>query len=99
MIEKVDPDARKFLYLEAFRKANPGLAEPLVTYENGWWCFRHSADDRPSRYRTIDFELMTQRLAAVDKTRPKRCAECSTNYADPPSDLCPGCEAYREHTR
>lgn len=26
------------------------------------------------------------------------CVGCLTNYADPPSDLCPGCEAYREHT-
>jgi rubrerythrin len=31
--------------------------------------------------------------------RRKRCIECGTNYADPPSRLCPGCEAYREHQR
>jgi rubrerythrin len=30
---------------------------------------------------------------------PKKCIECGTNYADPPSKLCPGCEAYQEHTR
>jgi len=27
----------------------------------------------------------------------RRCADCGTNWADPPSRLCPGCEAYREH--
>ncbi len=30
---------------------------------------------------------------------PPRCEECHVNYSDPPSRLCPGCEAYREHTR
>lgn len=29
--------------------------------------------------------------------RRKRCAECN-DWADTPSKLCPGCEAYREHT-
>lgn len=27
-----------------------------------------------------------------------RCYECEVNYADTPSKLCPGCQAYREHT-
>jgi hypothetical protein len=27
-----------------------------------------------------------------------RCVDCGLNWADPPSQLCPGCEAYREHT-
>ena len=26
-----------------------------------------------------------------------RCEGCNTNYADSPSTLCPGCQAYREH--
>jgi hypothetical protein len=26
-----------------------------------------------------------------------RCYECEVNYADTPSKLCPGCQAYREH--
>jgi hypothetical protein len=29
--------------------------------------------------------------------RRRRCEECE-NWADPPSRLCPGCEAYQEHT-
>lgn len=28
---------------------------------------------------------------------PVLCEECG-NYADPPSRLCPGCEAYQAHT-
>jgi hypothetical protein len=28
----------------------------------------------------------------------KSCADCDVNLADPPSKLCPGCQAYREHT-
>ena len=30
--------------------------------------------------------------------RRKRCDDCGKNWADRPSKLCPGCEAYREHT-
>ncbi len=30
--------------------------------------------------------------------RPKLCDECGKNWADRPGKLCPGCEAYREHT-
>jgi hypothetical protein len=26
------------------------------------------------------------------------CEGCGVNYADPPSKLCPGCQAYQEHT-
>jgi hypothetical protein len=31
------------------------------------------------------------------KQRRKRCVECGVNWSDPPSRLCPGCEAYRDH--
>ena len=34
---------------------------------------------------------------AARKPRRVRCAECGKYYADPPSRLCPGCEAYQEH--
>lgn len=27
-----------------------------------------------------------------------RCEDCNKYWADYPSKLCPGCEAYREHT-
>ena len=26
-----------------------------------------------------------------------RCEGCDINFADPPSKLCPGCQAYRDH--
>jgi hypothetical protein len=29
---------------------------------------------------------------------PSECVGCGQNPADPPSKLCPGCQAYREHT-
>jgi hypothetical protein len=29
--------------------------------------------------------------------RPMKCEGCLQNWADPPSRLCPGCEAYSEH--
>jgi rubrerythrin len=28
-----------------------------------------------------------------------KCDDCGINYADPPSKLCPGCQAYQEHQR
>lgn len=31
------------------------------------------------------------------RLKPLKCIECGNNYADFPSKLCPGCEAYREH--
>lgn len=31
------------------------------------------------------------------KNAPVYCEECLDNIADPPSRLCPGCEAYKEH--
>jgi hypothetical protein len=29
---------------------------------------------------------------------PMLCEDCGKNYADPPSRMCPGCEAYQAHT-
>lgn len=31
--------------------------------------------------------------------KPVLCEGCGINRADPPSRLCPGCEAYRDHQR
>lgn len=30
-------------------------------------------------------------------TLPRKCEGCTHGIAEPPSHLCPGCEAYREH--
>lgn len=29
---------------------------------------------------------------------PAICEECGKGHSDPPSKLCPGCQAYRDHT-
>ena len=47
-----------------------------------------SDDDALKRMRKELFELGPNKL----------CADCGKNWADYPSKLCPGCEAYREHT-
>ena len=36
-------------------------------------------------------------LAYEQSPQPMKCEGCDVNYADPPSKLCPGCQAYREH--
>lgn len=35
----------------------------------------------------------------VSKLFPLLCEGCGCNRADPPSKLCPGCQAYQEHQR
>lgn len=37
---------------------------------------------------------LARRVAAEERM----CEDCGERPADPPSRLCPGCEAYREHT-
>jgi hypothetical protein len=39
------------------------------------------------------------KTAAPKTVHRKRCRDCGTNWADPPSPLCPGCDAYQEHQR
>ena len=36
-------------------------------------------------------------IARMRRNTSKLCVECGTYWAD--EDLCPGCEAYREHQR
>lgn len=33
----------------------------------------------------------------VEPMSPLRCEGCDQNFADPPSKLCPGYQAYRDH--
>lgn len=50
----------------------------------------------------IKFETKAEHDARVDlalKRIPRKCERCNTYRADPPSRLCQGCEAYREHLR
>lgn len=37
------------------------------------------------------------RAKALAGKLPPRCEGCDKDYADPPSRLCPGCQAYRDH--
>jgi len=46
----------------------------------------------------LDEWRAAQIAQAVREHRRRRCEDCGKNWADPPSKLCPGCEAYREHT-
>ncbi len=39
------------------------------------------------------------KAAKATRKKPKPCDECGIYLADPPSQLCPGCQAYREHTK
>lgn len=38
------------------------------------------------------------RAAREKRKFPPMCVECGRYASDPPSRLCPGCEAYKEHT-
>jgi hypothetical protein len=44
-------------------------------------------------------QIEARRQAALAEYRPrrKRCVDCGVHWADPPSQICPGCEAYQEH--
>ncbi len=68
-------------------------------------CDRVRAALRYQRIRANP-DAWTARKARINQQRPrareglprrKRCVECGVNWSDPPSRLCPGCEAYREH--
>ena len=45
-----------------------------------------------------DDALFDHEKVVRDVSLPKLCEDCRKNWADWPSKLCPGCEAYREHT-
>ena len=48
--------------------------------------------------------IIRREIDALDAAKkPKRfrrikCDECNQNYVDAKGEICPGCEAYREHT-
>lgn len=55
--------------------------------------------DRLDLHEIPQSELPQQKLGRRFSGRlRRRCIDCSKNWADYPSKLCPGCEAYREHT-
>ena len=36
-------------------------------------------------------------VTVLDSRKPPVCKECGIHLSDPPSKLCPGCKAYKEH--
>jgi hypothetical protein len=67
------------------------LNDHLRRHERRCACGCINSDDEPRCWSCrADMDGAVGRSA-------KRCVECGTNYADPPSKRCPGCEAYREH--
>ena len=59
---------------------------PAVAKSNRVWS-RHHEKRKPAKMRR-----------RLDGSVQRRCEECGKNWADWPSKICPGCEAYREHT-
>jgi rubrerythrin len=63
-----------------------------------------ASGSEPHFYRMITegqmgYRTTRRQMKNLDKKPqyPMLCEECGKNYADPPSRVCPGCEAYREH--
>lgn len=50
-------------------------------------------------YQEVIYELNPRYPELLRLFGPPICKECGKNPSDPPSKLCPGCEAYREHTK
>ncbi len=50
-------------------------------------------DTEPDRTGTLPHNATAPQVVG-----PRLCEDCYTYPADWPSKLCPGCEAYREHT-
>jgi rubrerythrin len=48
-------------------------------------------------FADIERQIAGERTLADCEMRPPVCIECGVNRADPPSKMCPGCQAYREH--
>lgn len=45
----------------------------------------------------VDDALRIVQEALGLPTLPPFCIDCGENRADPPSERCPGCDAYKEH--
>lgn len=51
----------------------------------------------PDRSEKTDAEMDETIRQIVHRSKRIRCKDCGKTWADYPSKLCPGCEAYREH--
>lgn len=72
--------------------AREGAPGPSENHCWAIWDRRHRGRPPTIRYATNPERKQPQRMP-----RRQRCDDCGVHWADPPSALCPGCEAYREH--
>ena len=75
--------------------ANPDAFVDIGRGAENWQAF---CDECKPEYGGNDQAIAAKVEAKMREKEPKMCDECGEEYADPPSKLCPGCEAYREHT-
>ena len=83
----------KLCFRDMARAAIRALMEPteeMLKAREGLYDFPPDQEDRE------DWQAMLK--AALDEPECPMCDECGKYPADPPSKLCPGCQAYREHT-
>jgi hypothetical protein len=58
------------------------------------------ADMRSIGQMMADASRQTKaKIASPKIKRPPMCEGCGVNRSDPPSRLCPGCQAYQDHQR
>jgi hypothetical protein len=90
-------------------------AKELITDAANHWCYGVYACMCGAIVKAFDFAIdddeiahtcrhCHERLLAIElyrgeAMRPPICEECGVNRSDPPSKLCPGCQAYQEHQR
>lgn len=77
--------------------SEPETADPIVNAERS-----ETADDGMKLHRHLEWtERMSRDPYDAPSPRPrrKRCIECNNNWADLPSQICPGYQAYQEHMR
>jgi hypothetical protein len=69
-------------------------ADPTIYSNKQLVAFKRQCDDWGLKFHVIiNFESLE------NEHKPQLCVECGKYYADSPSDLCPGCEAYQEHIK
>ena len=98
-LEQHNPDATGEVRGRIMAAAERMTANPKITAiaELGFRLMRSSFGDG-------SFQVWVKPPSWFERYCPKsagrrRCVECGRGWADPPSALCPSCEAYQGHTR
>lgn len=71
----------------------PDCDNPACAFRDSGWCRHCGCGNDVLGYN----HLQGCKYDPATPTRPMRCEGCDQNFADPPSKLCPGCQAYRDH--